>query len=907
MLTDLLYRLRALFRKDAMNDELREELAYHLEREAQKHAAAGASPTEAMRRARLSLGGTAQVEQRVRDQRGVRLWDECIADLRFALRQLRRSPGFTITAVLTLALSIGATVTMFRIVRSTLLEPLPYPQQDRLVGVAFAQPQQSPNDNQAGNTANFLLQHAKSFQSASVYTEGTSGANLATGAQTAQGAVQVAIQSIDRNFFPTLGVQPMLGRNFSVDEDRRNGPKAIILSYGLWQRMFNGDASIVNRVVHLNGESATVVGVMPATMVFGSDSARSLSPIADIWQPLALDTADPGYYGTNYNMLARLRDGVTVVQAQQEVASLNQPLYKEFPFLTQWLSVAKTIPEFKLWPLQQVLVSNIHSSIVALTAAVLAVLLVACLNLAGLNAARAASREREIALRTALGASRLEIVRLLVSESFLLAIAGTALGLGVASVMLPALMASAPMVIPRASGAHLAALFAITVVLVFAVTLLCGLLPSWLVLRRSAAANLHARQSAGATAPHGRMSKALLVSQTAIAVLLLSAAALLLAVFLRLRTTPSGVQPQHLAVAQVNLKGRTYASTLATTQFIQKVVDRLQQYPGVKQVAASNGFPLDRGLNITMPPAGALQKSDNVELRLVTPGYFETVGMPLLAGRDIAASDGPDAPPVIVVSQAIANKLWPGKSPVEEHVKAFFGKNSPPLTVIGVVADSHTHSLAEDPALLIFEPFAQQTDKSMKTLNGWFRTSFAIRSATGTGLAAAVQQAIHEADPDIPISRYTTMQALIDNSLARPRFFSSLVTAFAGFALALTVIGLFGLLSYQVTQRTREIGVRIALGSTRRQVLGFIMRRGLVLTAIGLAIGSAASLFLPRLIHSVMNESVYTAEKGAVGMLSTLPALAVACGAMLVAAVAASYLPARRASAIEPMEALRTE
>jgi predicted permease len=557
--------------------------------------------------------------------------------------------------------------------------------------------------------------------------------------------------------------------------------------------------------------------------------------------------------------------------------------------------------------LQQVLVSNIHSSVVALTAAVIAVLLVACLNLAGLNTARASSRQREIALRSALGASRVEIVRLLLSESFLLALVGSVLGLGVASLMLPALLASSPIPIPRASGGHAAVIFGVTLLLVFGVTLLCGLLPSWLVLRRNTATSLQAGHSAGASVSDSRMSKTLLVSQTAIAVLLLSAASLLLAVFLHLRSTPSGVQPQHLAVAQVNLKGSAYASTLATTQFIQKVIDRLQRSPGVKQVGASNGFPLDRGLNITMPPTGNLQKSDTVELRLVTPGYFRAVGIPLLAGRDIADSDKADSPPVLVVSQAIANRLWPGRSPVSEHIKAFFGKNETPLTVVGVVADSHTHSLAEDPALLIYEPFAQQSDKSIKTLNGWFRTSFAIRSEADIDMAAAVQQAIHEADPGIPISRYTTMQTIIDNSLARPRFFSSLVTAFAGFALVLTVIGLFGLLSYQVTQRTREIGVRIALGATRPQILSFILRRGLTLTLIGLALGSAASLMLPRLIRSIIDDTIIGGSGIALSLLSTLPALTMACAVMLAAAVLASYLPARKASKIDPMEALRTE
>jgi len=830
------------------------------------------------------------------------------ADFRYAARQLRRSPGFTLTALLTLALPIGATITMVSIVNSVLLQPLPYPQQSRLVGVAFTRPEQAPNNEQTGATANFLIQHAQSFQSASVYSEGTAGANLAIGKNTTEGAIQVAAQAVDRNFFPTLGIQPFIGRNFSADEDRRNGPKAIILSYGLWQRLFNSNAGIIDQVVHINGESATVVGVMPASLSFGSDDPRSLSAVADVWQPLKLDISDPGYQGTNYNMIARLRDGVTLAQVQQEIASFDQPLYKEFPFLSQWLSISKTIPEFRLWPLQQVLVSNIRSSLLTLTAAVIAVLLVACFNLAGLMAARASRRQREIALRSALGASRFVIFRLLLSESLLLAVVGSAMGIAVANLMLPSLLASSPIPIPKGNGSNLGMLIVFTLPVVFAVTLLCGLLPSWLILRRNASDALQTGHSAGASASDVRLSKSLLISQTAVAVLLLSAASLLLASFLRLRSTPSGVQPQHLAIAQVNLKGANYASTLPTTQFIQKVMDQLQHYPGVKQVAAINGLPFDRGLNINMPPTGEAQESYTVELRLVTPGYFSTVGIPVLAGRDIVETDRADTAPVVLVSQALARKLWHGRSPVGEHIKPFWGKSSTPLTVIGVVADAHSHSLAEDPSLLVYEPFVQQPDTVMKTLNGWFRTSFAIRSSANVDLAAAIQQAIHNADLGIPVSRFTTMQVIIDNSLARPRFFSTLVSSFAGFSLLLTVIGLFGLLSYQVTQRTREIGIRIALGATRQQILTFILNRGINLTLIGLAAGSALSLFLPRLIRAVLNDNIYSGGKGlSTTFSSTASALAAACGAMLLAAALASYLPARRASTIEPTEALRTE
>lgn len=908
MWNDLLYRLRVLLRRERFDGELDEELQYHLEREAEKHRSAGVPEAEAMRRAHVAIGGAEQVRQQVRDSRGVRLWDDLVADMRFAMRQLRRSPVYTLTALATLTLSIGAALAMVSIVRTVLLAPLPYPQQERLVGVGFTQPDQPPNDVQTGATADFLVQHSRSFDSATVYAEGTSGANLAVGKDNAQGAVQVAVQAVDRNFFGTLGVAPVVGRTFTAEEDRHNGPKAIILSYGLWQRMFGGDAGVVGRVVHMNGESVTITGVMPASLVFGSDDPRSLSAVADVWQPLKLDGSDPGYAGQNYNLIARLRDGVTVAQAQQELSALNKPLYERFPYLKDWRVVAKNLPEFIVWPLRQVMVSNVRSSIVTLTAAVIAVLLVACLNLAGLNAARASRRQKEIALRAALGASRSGIVRLLLTESFLLAIGGAAMGIALSVPMLHALVANSPVPIQHA-GASVAAIMGLTLPLVLGVTLLCGLVPSWLVLRRNSASNLQAGHSVGASAADGRMGKALLVSQTAIAMVLLSAASLLLTVFLRLRSTPSGVEPQHLSVAQVNLKGSGYASTLATTQFIDKVLRRLEREPGVKRAGAINGMLLDRGLNIAIPPKGKNQSLYIVELRLATPGYFAAAGTPLLAGRDIADTDKPGSPMAVVVSEAFAKKLWPDRSAIGEHIEALTDKVTGSPVVVGVVGDAHSHSLAEKPALLIYESFAQQPDTTMKALNGWFRTSFAIRSSADVDLGGAVQRAIHDADPDIPISRFTTMQAIIDHSLARPRFFSTLVTVFAGFALLLTIIGLFGLLSYQVTERTREIGVRIALGATRDRILGFVLRRGLTLTIAGLVLGAGASLLLPRLLRSsLLDSSIYSyGTLASTESLSTVGALASACGAMVIAAVLASYFPARRASAIEPLEALRTE
>jgi predicted permease len=910
MWDDMLYRLRVLFQRESVERELDDELAFHLEHEAAKLRSKGIAADEAMRRARLALGNRTLVQQRVRESRGVQLWDEIVADLRFALRQLRRSPVFTITALATLVLSIGATITMLSLANSVLREPLPYPQQDRLAGIAFTGTLGSPNNEQAGSTADFVKKHARSFQSMAVYAEGSSGANLAVDGNSTEGAVQVAVQGVDRSFFPTLGVQPVLGRNFNEDEDRHNGPKVVLLSYGIWQRMFNGNPAVVDRVVKLNGESVMVVGVMPQGFSFGTDDPRSLSPVADVWQPLKLDSSDPGYAGTNYNMLARLRDGVTLNEAQQEMTSLNEPMYKEFPYLREWLTTFKKMPELRLWPLKNIVVSNVRTSLLALTAAVCAVLLVACSNLAGLMGSRASSRQREISLRTALGATRGNVLRLLISESLLLALVGAALGILCARMMGPLLLKNSPIILPQHNTTSLFTEAAFALPLAFAVTLLCGLLPSWLLLRRNTSASLQVGHAVGASSTDVRLGKTLLVAQTAVTVLLLSAASLLLAVFLQLRSTPLGVRPQNLTVAQVNLKGADYSSVAATMQFADKVLAKLRSYPGVTHVAAVNGFPLDRGLNVQMPPNGPQHKSFTIELRLVTPDYFKTMGMPLLAGRDVEESDTENAPPVVVLSEAAAKKLELGEHPIGQTLHGIWGRDpKQPMTVIGVVADARSHSLAEDPALLVYEPFRQQSDKTMKTLNGWFRTSFAIRSAADTDLGAAVQQAIHEADAGIPVSRYTTMQAMIDHSLARPRFLSSLVMSFAGFALALTVIGLFGLLSYQVTERTREIGVRIALGATRANILTFIMRRGVMLTAVGLLMGSALSLLLPRLVRALMSDSVWTSGVGVKNnsMPGTAASVAVACGAMLAAALLASYLPARRASTIEPLEALRTE
>jgi predicted permease len=824
-----------------------------------------------------------------------------IQDLRYALRQLRRSSGFTLTAVVTLALGIGATTTMYRVVQGVLLAPLPYPQAERLVGVAFTFPQEKPNAEQAGTSADFLKDHSRSFESVGISEDGASGVNLSTGAGQ---ALQIASMKVARGYFPTLGVQPMLGRNFTAEEDLPSGPRAVLLSYLLWKREFNGDTSVLNRAVRINEEPFTVVGVMPPSLAVASESAPGTAASVDVWQPLHLGVKDPGYEGDNYQMVARLREGVTLEQAQQELSSLNQPFYKQFPGYLGWTTRSKSIHEFRVWPLQQVVVSNVRTSLLTMLVAVLAVLLVACLNLAVLMTARTWRRAREMAVRRALGASRGDLLRLMMCESLVLALVGGGLGLWLSRLAVPLLLTTAPIAIPPMQRSEwLPAGFAL--LLACLTTLIFGLLPGWGVLRRDAASTLQAGGQVGPSAHHSRMGDRLMVGQIAVAMVLLSAASLLLGSFLKLRSVAPGVEAKRLTVAQVSLKGDAYASTLHTTQFLEKVLGKLERYPGVARAAAVNGLPLDRGLNTGGRPADRPGPKENVEFRAVTPGYFRTLGISLLSGRDVTAEDSASAVPVAMISETAARHWWPGRSAVGEEVQV---DEKTPLRVVGVVADTHSRSLAESPRVVIYVPFAQLSDPMMKIMNGWFPTTFAVRLSGDVDIAAAMQRAVANADPDIPVAKLASMQAVIDSTVAAPRFFSYLAGGFAGFALLLTMIGLFGLMSYQVTQRTREIGVRLALGADRERILALILRRGMLLTALGVSLGTMASLAVPRLVASVLTDVVFTGDESIGAHLShSGTSLTYAAVGMLLAALLSSYLPARRAASVEPIQALRTE
>jgi predicted permease len=824
-----------------------------------------------------------------------------LTDLRYTLRQLRRSPGFAVTAVLTLALGIGATTAIYSIVRGSLLAPLPYPHPEELVGLGFRQPGDPPDNRQTGEAAVFIEAHARSFANIGLADAGPLGANFSGGSGAAQNIHSLRVSS---TYLPTLGVAPILGHTFTPDEDLPHAPPTVLLSENLWRHSLNADPNIVGKVVHINEDSYTVIGVMPSRF------ATVDSP--DLWQSMRLSADDPGYDGTNFAMIARLKPGVSLPQASAEMDMLNAVLYRKFPNFAKWNDPGTPLYRQFVWPLHDIVVSNARPSLLALSAAVLAVLLLACLNLAGLMTARSIARRSEIALRTALGASRATTLRLLLTESMVLAIAGSLLGLALATFLVPIMVASSPIDTTQIHTPAIdfsAAVFA--VLTGCATTLIFGLIPALTVFRQSVGTHIGNTRSAGETAPQQRLGKSLIVAQVALATTMLSAGAMLLSAFLNMRAIPSGIRPQHLYALQVNLKGDAYSSAAHTQQFISAVEDRLRQIPGVARVATVNGLPLDRGINDSAGPVNHPDQIKNSEIRFTSPGYFSTAGIPLLAGDDISTADSATAPKVALINDMAAKRWFPGGNPIGQFILA---EGKDPRRVIGVTANTHNISVTDNIRPTAYLPVAQISGDTMKMINGWFSTTFLLRTTERSGsadpdLAHAASAAVAAVDPEVPAAKFVPMQSFVDKSIAAPRFFSWIAGGFAAFALLLTVVGIFGLLSYQVTSRTRELGVRMALGAQRHQILTLVLNNGLVLTAIGLVLGVLGSFALRNVIASFLYATVDGLGRDTATSLlgSRILAIAIAAIAMLLATIAASLIPAERAAHLEPTEALRAE
>jgi len=796
-------------------------------------------------------------------------------DFRYALRTLAKSPGFTVIAVLTLALGIGPNTAIFSLVYGVLLKPLPYPESDRLVGLAETYQGNRSELEVTYDEFRFLEDHNPVLERLVVSTD------VGFSAFTGDIAERVNGLRVSKDFFATLGVRPALGREFLAEEDQMGGASVAILSHGYWMRRFGGDPGVVGRAIALDGRPTTIVGVMPA-------SFRWLSPV-DVWSTMGQVARSIGG-GENLHFVGRLKPGVSYDQAQARMQAVMAGFRQEFK--------PRLPPDVgeQLFPLRQLVVGAIATPVRVLFGAIALVLLIACANLANLLLGRAAARGRELAVRLALGASRARLVRQMLAESVLLSLAGGAVGLILADGALRALLSLRPDTLTPPTEIHLdrwALLF--TGVTSIFVGIVFGLLPAWQATTADPHEALKAStgRATSGTRPR-RLRGALVVSESALSLVLLVGAGLLLRTVANLLRTDAGFDPRHVIAAEIWVTGSRYDSTAAIAAFYDRLRERLEASPGIRSAAAIEaGIPLVRGGNLAVAVDGAYPGPTNY--RTVTPRYFETMGIPVRRGRDFAAGDVQAAEPVAIVSASFAERYLGGDG--LGRMVTVGGGSAAPRRVVGVVGDTKQF-IGAPVTPTAYVPSAQTPAGFTRLFNSWFPIHVVVRTAGGpAALKEFVARTIRATDARVPLGRVRTMEEILSASLAFHRFLMLLLIAFAGLAVVLAAVGIYGVMSYLVTQSTREIGVRIALGARPRQVCGVVIGHGMLLAGLGAIVGVAGSLALTRLLESQLY-GVTPTDALTLGGVTTL---------LLFVAMVACVIPARRATRVDPMVALRYE
>jgi putative ABC transport system permease protein len=799
-------------------------------------------------------------------------------DLSYAVRRLRQAPGFTLVAAATLALGIGATSAIFSVVNAVLLRPLPFPESDRLVRVA---------QTWKGRPAVYSPQNFLDVERQSTAFSGLAAIDGGGVSLTGQGsAVRLEGAEVSASFCDVLRVRPLLGRGFVKEENEPGRNKVAVLGYPLWRDRFGSDPGIVGRTVSLNRTPHVVVGVAPQGFRHPED--------AEIWTPMEYDER----FRTNsrgawyLDVVGRLRDGVTVDTARQEVSTIAARLERAYPADDE--GVGGTVI-----PLLDATVGESRRALLVLLGAVGLVLLVACVNVANLLLARVAARETELAVRAALGAGRVRLVRQLLTESLLLALCGGAAGLLLAVLIVDGLVALAPQGVPRlaeVSVSRTVVVFAAALSIV--TTVLFGAFPALHTSRRTTAQALRQGSRGILRGGRGGLRGSLVVGQIALAMVLLAGSALLLRSFVLLRGVSPGFRTEKALAFRVSLPDSAYAEDAQRLSFHDELQRRLGALPGVRSVGAVAGLPLGgTHFNISfavdgrpeVPPA----QQPSMEVRIATPGYFRTIGIPVQRGRSFTESDGPEAPPVVVLSESAVRRFFPGEEAIGKTIRLGLGRapGKPRAggQVVGVVGDVKELGLAEDSPPEIYVPYAQFPIQSMDVV---LRTDVEPRS-----LAAVAERVVHGLDAELPVARVATLDEVLARSVSEPRFYTLLLGSFAATALFLAALGLFGVMSYAVAQRTRELAVRIALGAKREALLRMVLHEALVLGAAGVVLGLFGALLLSRVIASMLF-SLGPRDP------ATLAGVAIL---LLATAVVASYVPARRATRVDPVIALRSE
>jgi predicted permease len=866
-----------------------EEISQHLEDDCAERRARGASEEEARRQTleELSRDGflareLRRVEQPARPEpaapgnAGGNLLEELFADLKYSGRGLRKSPGFTAVAVLTLALGIGANTAVFSVVNTLLLRPLPFPEAQRLVRIVEKNPTsgESSKTYTADATQDFQQQN-RSFQSVSGYFAFTPPDNFKLVGKGQP--VPVTGLLVAEGFFQTLGVEPLLGRFFSSEEFRQHAQPVVLLSNPFWRRQFAGDRSIVGRTIHLNNTSVTVIGVLPDTFDFGA----VFSPGAkiDMFAPYIMD--DFRDDGNDLALFGRLRPGVTLAMAQSEADQLFPQLYFEHKHPEYGKPYTAQLTELK-----EYVSGKLRRPLMVLWCAVGAILLIVCVNLSNLVLARVASRSRDLAVRLALGASRNRLVRQLLTESLLLAGAGAALGLGLAYAVVSYLAHEGSIALPllgmvRVDGTVLAWTLLITV----GTALLFGSAPGLLM----SCGNLQEALKEGGRGAsdgrkHERTRSSLVAIEIALACVLLVGAGLLLRSFLRVLEVDLGFEPSRASALSVDYDdGGNPAKRAAVWE---DVVGRSSMIPGVEAAGISDNLPMSRNRSWGIGVKGEPKSNLGTFVYIISPGYLKAMGMRLLEGRDVTWADLADNRRVVIINQTVAQKLWPGQDPIGRTAAA----GGTDVEVIGTVADVRESSAEDRGGAQIYLPATKQFGPE-----GAYLT---LRSKLPpAALAATVMRTLREINPGQPTTDFKPIQRLVDQAASPRRFILLLVGIFAGLGLLLASLGIYGVISYSVTRQTQEIGIRMALGATARRVQLEVVGKTLRLALVGIAVGVIASLAVARLMASLLFQTAPTDPFTFAGMAFLL---------CMVASVA-GYIPARRAARIDPMEALRHE
>ncbi|HKY05517.1 MAG TPA: ABC transporter permease [Blastocatellia bacterium] len=881
-----LVRLADLFSREKRERELAEELESHLQMHIEDNMRAGMSPQEARRQALIKLGGIEPTKERYRQQRGLPFIETLVQDLRFGMRRLAKSPGFTVVALLLLGLGIGANTAIFSVVNSVLLRPLPLKDPDRIVEVwevnplkGWTQANVAPANLQDWQEQNQVFEDMAAYMGSDTKEAGIRNFSL-----TGRGEPErVQAVGVSANFFSVLGVEPAHGRAFLPEENWEGSDLVVVLSSGLWQRRFGKDPEVVGQTIHLNGRPRTVVGVMPEGFDFPTKRA-------DMWIPLGLNPKDiPGLRRPHFfKVIARLKEGVSIEQAQAEMNSIAARLEEQYPDTNTQMGVG-------LGSLQEFLVGETRPTLLVLLGAVAFVLLIACANVANLLLARAASREREIAIRSALGASRLRLVRQLLAESLMLSALGGALGVLIAVWGLDVLVSLAPQNIPRLNEVGLdSRALGFTVSVTFLTGLIFGLLPALQSSKPDLNETLKDGGRKGAGGLRSRRSlSALVVSEVALSLVLLIGAGLMIKSFVRLQQVDPGFDPENILSFKLSLPGVRYPKPENAITFYESLTERLRALPGVKAAGMSDHIALEGyAWTSDFTIEGRPPEEYGVEVRhkSIDPGYFETLGLSVLKGRNFTTAENRSGPGIIIINETLARQHFKDEDPIGKRIK--FSKperQSPWRTIVGVVSDEKQDGLDKPVRQEIYEPLFQNLRYSM--------TVVARTTGDPQGLIGAVRGEVQSLDKDLPIYDVSTMEQIIASSVTGKRFTMTLMMIFAAVAMVLAAVGLYGMMSYSVTQRTHEIGIRMALGARRADVLRLVIGQGMTLVGGGICLGLAVAFALTRLMENLL-----------FGVSATDPAIFAIIAAVLVSvALLASYIPARRASKVDPLTALRYE